>query len=107
MSKEEKYYRDNFVGRLIRVDCVDENGKYTGNNGYQKITDFFIENEGEENFENYVLFAERILPNGNVYSEMILEPPYEDSADELIAGKWTYAQILRGAYKGRKHIVFL
>lgn len=106
MSKEEKYYHDRLVGKLIRVDCVDKNGKFTYFDGYQVITDFLIENEGEENFENYVIVTEQLVSNDKVSCEMILEPPYMDSAEELIAGKWANAQVLHGAYKGRKHIVF-
>lgn len=107
MTKEEKYYHDKLVGNLIRVDCVDEQGKYTGNNGYQKITDFFIENEGEENYENYVLVTERILQNGTVSCELTLEPPYQDSADELLENKWVYARVKHGEYTGRKSIVLM
>lgn len=107
MTKEEKYYHDKLVGNLIRVDCVDEQGKYIGNNGYQKITDFLIENEGEENYENYVLVTERILQNGTVSCELTLEPPYQDSTDELLENKWVYARVKHGEYTGRKSIVLM
>lgn len=107
MSKEEKYYHDRLVGKLIRVDCVDENGKYIGNNGYQKIKDFFIENDGEQNYENYIIVTERILQNGFVSCELTLEPPYKDSADELIGNKWVFARVNHGEYKGRKSIAMV
>lgn len=31
MSDEERYYTNKLVGKLIRVDCVDWLGNYTGN----------------------------------------------------------------------------
>ena len=107
MSKEERYYHDKLVGKLIRVDYVNERGEYTGNNGYQMITDFIIENEGEENFENYVLVVERILQNGTISCELTLEPPYQDSADELLEHKWVYARVKHGDYSGRKSIALV
>lgn len=107
MSREEKYYTDKLVGKLIRVDCVDWLGNYTGNDGYQKIIDFSIESEGEESFENYVITTERITPSGRIYSEMVFENPYQDQADQLINDEWAYVKVKHGAYKGRKHIACL